>query len=111
MKKNSTDRDREEKSVIIGKMENELQLIHRHVELLKTVMRHEPIGIIRLSEMLKCPQHKVRYTLRILEQEGLIEASPDGAVTTKKVQGFMEELRATLDGMSAMIKEVRAKLD
>lgn len=111
MKKNSEERNREEKSVIIAKMENELQLIQRHVELLKTVMKHEPIGIIRLSEMLKCPQHKVRYTLRILEQEGLIEASPDGAVTTKKVPGFMDELKTTLDNMSATVKEVRANLD
>src|SRR5216117_4552215 len=37
----------------------------------KAIMENQPIGIIRLSELLNFPQHKVRYSLRILEQEGL----------------------------------------
>src|SRR5207237_1039593 len=47
--------------------------------MLKAIMENQPIGIIRLSELLNFPQHKVRYSLRLLEQAGLITSSPEGA--------------------------------
>jgi predicted transcriptional regulator len=59
------------RSVLTSKIETEIELLQRHVAMLKAIMDNEPIGIIRLSEMLEHPQHKVRYSLRILEQEGL----------------------------------------
>ena len=74
------------KSILTGKMDAEIELLQRHVRILKTVMDNEPIGIIKVSEMLHLPQHKVRYSLRILEDEGLIEPSVDGAMTTNKLR-------------------------
>ena len=99
------------KSVLTSKIETEIDLLQRHVAMLKAIMDSEPIGIIRLSEMLKYPQHKVRYSLRILEQEGLIEPSPDGAMTTEKIQDFLDHLKDILETMSGTVNELRDSIE
>ena len=99
------------KSVLTSKIETEIDLLQRHVAMLKAIMDNEPIGIIRLSEMLEYPQHKVRYSLRILEQEGLIEPSPDGAVTTQKIQDFLDHLKDILETMSNTVNELRESIE
>jgi len=99
------------KSVLTSKIEAEVELLQRHVTMLKAIMDNEPIGIIRLSEMLEFPQHKVRYSLRILEQEGLIEPSPDGAMTTDKIQEFLDHLKDILDSMSKTVNDLRESID
>src|SRR2546422_10654990 len=98
------------RSVLASKVESEVQLLQRHVTMLKAIVENQPIGIIRLSEMLKYPQHKVRYSLRILEQEGLIKPSPDGAVTTDKLEAFLDYLKSVLDSMSGTVQELRKTL-
>ena len=97
----------ETESSLTGKMELELELLQRHVEILKAVKDHEPIGIIRLSEITGHPQHKVRYSLRILEQENLIEPSSQGAVTTAHIQDFIPHLRNILNMMQETVAELR----
>jgi len=87
-----------------------VELLQRHVQMLKAIRDNEPIGIIRLSELLNHPQHKVRYSLRILEQEGLIQPSPEGAITTEKFGPFMEHLVIFLDEMGDTVKELRDQL-
>ena len=99
------------RSVLTSKIEGEVDLLCRHVQMLQAIMEHEPIGIIRLSEQLNIPQHKVRYSLRILEQEGLIQPSPDGAIITDKVQVFLDHLKEILDSLSQTVKELRDTLD
>src|SRR4030042_577227 len=99
------------RSVLTSKIETEIELLQRHVAMLKAIMDNEPIGIIRLSEMLKYPQHKVRYSLRILEQEGLIEPSPDGAVTTAQLQDFLDNLKKSLESLNSTVQELREQLE
>ncbi len=99
------------RSALTSNIETEIELLQRHVTMLKAIMDSEPIGIIRLSEMLHYPQHKVRYSLRILEQEGLIEPSPDGAVTTDKIQDFLDHLKEVLESMSSTVNELRESLE
>ena len=97
-------------STLAGRLEYEVELLQRHVEMLKVIMQNEPIGIIKLSYLSKHPQHKVRYSLRILEHEGLIEPSPDGAVTTDKCKKFVPELGRILGGMEKTIRELKNSL-
>lgn len=85
-------------------------MLERHVRLLKTVMANEPIGIIRLAELMSLPEHKVRYSLRILEQDDLIEPSPSGARTTPKVKEFLGELDGTLDHFKKTVDSLREGL-
>lgn len=91
-------------------IEFELDLLQRHMDMLKAIIENEPVGIIRLSEMLDCPQHKVRYSLRILEQEGLIKPSLEGAVTTDKIEQFLEGLIEILDGITKSTKEIEKSI-
>jgi len=95
------------KSVLASKVEAEVKLLQRHVTMLKAIVENQPIGIIRLSEMMNYPQHKVRYSLRILEQEGLIKPSPDGAVTTDKLEGFLMYLKGMLDEVAGTVQDLR----
>ena len=99
------------KSILTNKIESEIELLERHVKMLNAIMDHEPIGIIRLSELLDIPQHKVRYSLRILEQEGLINPSPEGAVTTEKLQTFFTDLKDILVHMDETVNALRISLE
>lgn len=99
------------KSILTNKIESEIELLERHVKMLNAIMTHEPIGIIRLSELLDIPQHKVRYSLRILEQEGLINPSPEGAVTTEKLQTFFADLKDILQHMDETVNALRTSLE
>jgi predicted transcriptional regulator len=101
---------RVKKSALTSKIESEVKLLERHVAMLKAIIENQPIGIIRLSELLNVPQHKVRYSLRILEQEGLIKPSPEGAVTAEKLQEFLDYLKTVLDSMTATVQQLRQSL-
>ena len=89
-----------------GNIEFELDLLKRHIAMLKAIVDNEPIGIIRLSEMLEIPQHKVRYSMRILEQEGLIEPSLEGAVTTDSLKDFLKRLSGALGEISRSVTDI-----
>ncbi len=93
-----------------SKIEFEMDLLQRHITMLKTIIENEPIGIIRLSEQLNYPQHKVRYSLRILEQEGLIEPSLEGAVTTDQLNNFLTRLSKILEGIVKSGKEIERSI-
>lgn len=97
--------------VLAGKTSKDLELLKRHVTMLQFVADNEPIGIIKLAEFMKLPQHKVRYSLRLLEKDGLIKASTAGAKTTKKVEKFLEDLKEHLGEMNASLKEVQNGVD
>ncbi len=75
--------------MLISKIELELEMLERHLLILKYVIKEEPIGIMKLAEITKLPKHKVRYSLRVLEHEGLIGPSMHGAVTTDKTRPFV----------------------
>jgi len=63
---------------MLTKLKSEIELASRHLEVIRAVVEYQPIGIMKLSDILDLPYHRVRYSLRILEQEGYIRASPAG---------------------------------
>ncbi len=105
MKKNKKNR-----CVLTGVIETEIDILKRHIKVLKALREKQPVGIIKLSELTDYPQHMVRYSLRILEQDGLIEPSPQGAVTTDDVDNTMGSLKESLkkinDTTKDLIKEI-----
>lgn len=92
---------------MLSRIEDEFELLERHVKILRLVLKNEPIGIIKLSELSQIPQHKVRYSLRMLEQSDIIKPSPQGAVTTTKAQKFMENLPKELQILKEKIKKTQ----
>jgi Uncharacterized protein conserved in archaea len=92
---------------ITRKLTSEVELLRRHVLMLRITKENQPIGIIRLAEMMDLPKHKVRYSLRLLEEAGLIEPSTGGAKVTDGYDNFMKEIVTYLDSISVII--ARAK--
>jgi len=92
-------------SPLTSKLTSELELLERHIRVLKITKENQPIGIIRLSELLgfKDQEHKVRYSLRILEDAGLIEATSGGARVTDGYDAFMEHVAEYLDELTERI--------
>lgn len=93
--------------MLTDKIEEEFDLLERHIKMLGVIMEDEPIGIIRLSEKTGFPHHKVRYSLRILEKEKLIEPSPKGAITTDEINRFLNEFGDSLEKMVKMLTEMK----
>jgi predicted transcriptional regulator len=89
---------------MIDRLEKEVDMLERHLQVLKMVIESEPIGIVKMSNETGYPHHKVRYSLRVLEEENLIEPSSQGAITTERTSEFVDEL----DGK---INEIVTKLD
>ena len=90
--------------------EKEVDLLSRHIDVLKTVKEHGPIGIIRLSQITGQPQHMIRYSLRTLEKGGIIKPSSQGAVITENVHETLGTLESTLDEIITTMDELKKKL-
>lgn len=82
-------------------------MLERHLVILKQVVENEPIGILKLAEETKIPSHKVRYSLRVLEQEGLIKASAPGAVTTDETAAFLKELDGMIEDLARRAEDLK----
>lgn len=92
----------------ISSITEEFELLERHISILKTVRANQPIGLIRLSESTGIPKHKVRYSLKLLEQQGIIKATSDGATVTERYDEFMESIK---DGIYRLTDKVESLRD
>jgi len=57
------------------------------------------------------PEHKVRYSLRILEQEKLIEPSPEGARPTKKTKKEIKAIKECLEKIVADANKIIEEIE
>ncbi|WP_222913613.1 hypothetical protein [Natrinema sp. SYSU A 869] len=91
---------------MIDRLEKEVDVLNRHLEVFVLVWQAEPIGIVKLSNRTGLPHHKIRYSLRVLEEEDIIEPCPTGAMTTDHAQQFVEtlnnELTAVIDTLGGL---------
>jgi len=94
----------------IGSISEEFALLERHIMILKTVRINQPIGLIRLSEMTGIPKHKVRYSLKLLEKEGIIRATTDGAVVTDKYDEFLKNISEYVKGLYSKVEELLSQI-
>lgn len=90
---------------------SELELLARNVDVLQRLSGKAPIGIIRLSEALNLPIHKVRYSLHLLEREGVVQPSADGAVVTDHTVEYWEALHLSLERMTTLIQRLKEQTD
>ncbi|HTT73160.1 MAG TPA: transcriptional regulator [Thermoplasmata archaeon] len=94
---------------LVDRIEEELDLLARNVDILEKLAKSPPTGIIRLSEALHLPIHKTRYSLHLLEREGVIQPSADGAVVTEKARAFWSELNLALDRMQVTVAHLKER--
>ncbi|NLA99602.1 MAG: hypothetical protein GX837_01325 [Methanomicrobiales archaeon] len=92
---------------MLAKIKSEIELLARHLEVIRAVVEYQPIGIMKLADILDLPYHRVRYSLRILEQEGYIRASPAGAVATPLADDLLSGLEGEVDGLIGLLQVIR----
>ena len=92
---------------MIKKMKDEIELISRHLDVARAVADNQPIGIMKLSELLNEPSHRIRYSLHVLEHLGYIRASPDGAVATDSTVELFAHLNGNLDELIRMLESMK----
>ena len=93
--------------ILTEKVSGELEMLQRHLLMLKQVVEHEPIGILKIAEETRIPSHKVRYSLRVLEQEGLIKASAPGAITTEQTRPFLKNLDGMIEDLARRTQDLK----
>ncbi|MFC7225939.1 hypothetical protein N0B31_00875 [Salinirubellus salinus] len=89
---------------MIQRLVDQLEKQARDLTVLETVIEHHPIGIVRLSQETDVPEHKVRYSLRMLENDGLIEATQQGAIPAEGIEETVEDINASIDDLIARIE-------
>lgn len=94
---------------MLEKLKGDIELLDRHIGVMKAVMEHEPIGIVKLSLLMDLPYHRIRYSLRILEHMGYIRASPAGAVTTTQARRLLGSLDSDVDELVSLLRELKEK--
>jgi len=92
---------------MLKKMKDEIELLSRHIDVARAVVDHQPIGIMKLSELLALPSHRIRYSLHVLEQMGYIRASPDGAVATPQASQLFADLDNDLGDLIGMLTAMK----
>jgi len=87
--------------MLTERLEEEVQLLERHLDVLRTVRERGPIGIRRLAEETGYTQSKARYSLRVLEKEGYVEPSQRGATAKDpdfdRILGGIREAKEELE--------------
>ncbi len=94
----------------VESVNDDLELLERHISILRTVRDNQPVGLIRLSEMTGIPKHRVRYSLKIMEQQGIIIATPEGAMVSDGYDAFMASMAESVKRLAEKVCLLRDAL-
>lgn len=92
---------------MIARLARQLGKEERDLQVLEAVLEHQPIGITRIARETDIDEHKARYSLRMLENDGLIEPTPDGAVATEDVGERVREINGGLDDLIDQMESLK----
>ncbi|MCQ4153010.1 MAG: hypothetical protein HA489_01155 [Archaeoglobales archaeon] len=92
--------------MVFNKLMSEAEIVVRHLEVLKAVMEKQPIGIFKLSDMLNMPKHRVRYSLRVLEQSGIIVPTQYGAMVRDEGYDKIEQLKTQVEKIKGLVAQI-----
>jgi len=92
------------------RLHDQVEKESRDLSILGAVIDDGPIGIVRLAEETGVPEHKVRYSLRMLEDDGLVEPTPQGAVPIDDIEDRVAEINAGLDQLIERLEELESAI-
>ncbi|MEF8853129.1 MAG: winged helix-turn-helix transcriptional regulator [Haloarculaceae archaeon] len=93
---------------MVDRLRTQVEKEERDQQVLRVVIERGPIGINRIAQETDIPEHKVRYSLRMLENDELIEPTPDGAVPAENIG---ERLAGINDGIDDIVDRLEAMKD
>jgi len=93
--------------MLLEQIITELDLTERHLIVLRKVIEEGPIGILKLAEVTGMQTHKVRYSLRVLEQANLIKPSAQGAVPGDAVPRFLHDFEREINKINDKVSRIR----
>ncbi|MGP6207767.1 transcriptional regulator [Cuniculiplasma sp. SKW3] len=100
-----------QESNLFKELKETLEPVKRHIKIIEALMNDQPAGIIKISQSTGIPDHKIRYSLRILEKDGIIAPSKDGAILTPEFienkEKIIEEAKEILDSFDDLYSEIR----
>ncbi len=97
--------------MVFRKLKSEAEIVLRHLEVMRTVMEKQPVGIFKLSDILNMPKHRVRYSLRVLEQSGIIVPTQYGAMIRDEGYDKIEEMKKELEDIKNLIGQIEDLLN
>jgi predicted transcriptional regulator len=101
---------KKQQHVILGELVEDVERLARHISIIEALRESQPAGIIRLSQLTDLPEHKVRYSLRILEKNGVIKPSREGAVLTASFMRSHEKIAENVQKISKDISSILKRL-
>jgi len=92
------------------RLSDQVEKESRDLSILEAVIDDGPIGIARLSEETEVPEHKVRYSLRMLESDGLVEPTPQGAIPADDIADRVADINGGIDRLVERLEALSASL-
>ncbi|MFB6083738.1 MAG: winged helix-turn-helix transcriptional regulator [Halorientalis sp.] len=89
------------------RLRNQVEKERRDLTVLRAVVADGPIGIVKLSERTDIPEHKVRYSLRMLENDGFVEPTPEGATPADDIEEQIERVNEGVDELIGRLERIR----
>lgn len=89
------------------RLQNQIEKEKRDLTILRVVIEDGPIGIANLAERTGLPEYKVRYSLRMLENDGVVEPTPNGAVPAGDIRERLREINEGLTGLIERLERIR----
>ncbi|WP_246986459.1 winged helix-turn-helix transcriptional regulator [Halorientalis marina] len=92
---------------MVDRLQNQVEKEERDLTILRAVIEDGPIGIVKLSERTGLPEHKVRYSLRMLENDGFVQPTPDGAIPAEDIEERVERINSGLTELIGRLEKLR----
>ena len=92
------------------RLRDQVEKESRDLSILGAVIDDGPIGIVRLAEETGIPEHKVRYSLRMLEDDGLVQPTPQGALPADDIAERVAGINTGLDRLIERLEELEAAI-
>jgi predicted transcriptional regulator len=92
---------------MVERLEDQVEKEKRDIEILRVVIEQGPIGIVRIAEETDLPEHKVRYSLRMLENDGLIDPTESGAVPDENLSDQLAGHNEDIDRLIERLQDMK----
>ena len=94
----------------LERLSDQVEKESRDLAILGAVIDNGPIGIVRLAEETDIPEHKVRYSLRMLENDELVEPTPQGAIPADDIADRVAAINSGIDDLVGRLEELSSAI-